>query len=153
MHYYYKVIHGPDYIHTHKGEHLCDSLLCLGNLKASFSSVTSVVDKLVMDYIFSNKIFPSDMEILKIETAGEAFNYHGAVVRDKMMYSPSDVGSVVLFFTNALIVVNVTTSKEVKDPKQIVSAPLFATKVGILFESLEDKTSTQHRENIALYGM
>jgi hypothetical protein len=153
VHYFYEVIHGPDYIHTHKGERLRDSLLCLGNLKAFCSSQKPVVDKLVMDYIFSNKTFPSDMEMLKIETAGEAFNYEGAMVRDKMMNSPSDVGSVVRFFTNAMIVANVTTSKEVKDPKRSVSTPLFATKIGILFETLEDKTSTHHRENIALYGM
>ena len=31
--------------------------------------------------------------------------------------------------------------------------PLFATKVATLFQTLEDKTSTQHSKNIALYGM
>jgi len=94
IHYYfYKVIHGPDYIHTHKGKRFRDSLLCLGNLKAFCPSQRPVVDKLVMDYIFSKKTFPSDMEMLKIETAGESFNYDGVMVHDRMMYSPSDVGS------------------------------------------------------------
>jgi hypothetical protein len=152
VHYFYEVVHGPDYIHTLKGEHLRDSMLCLGNLKAFSASVKPAVDKLVIDYMFAKKKFPSDMKILKIETPGEAFNYDGSVVRDKMMYSPSDVACVVHFFANSMIVANVTTSIEVRDPKRRASTPLFATKVDLLFESLEDKTSTQHKENIALYG-
>jgi hypothetical protein len=74
MHYFYEVIHGPDYIHAHKGERLRDSLLCLGKLKAFPLSLRPVVDKLVMDYIFIKITFLADMEILTIETAGEAFD-------------------------------------------------------------------------------
>ena len=141
VHYFYEVIHGPDYIHTLKGERLRDSFLCLGNLKACCPLPRPVVDKLIMNYIFLNKKFQDDMETLALETADEAFNFNGNIVREKMMFSPSDVGSVARFFTNAAIVANVMTSKEVKLQKRNVSSSLFATRVSNLFETLEDKTS------------
>ena len=142
VHYFYEVVHGPNYIHTQKGERLRDSLLCLGSLKAFSASVKPAVDKLVIDYIYAKKKFPSNMMILKIETPVEAFNYDGSVVRDNMMYSPSDVGCVVRFFTNSMIVANVTTSNEVRDPKRCTSTPFFAT---VYSSSL---LKTKHPHNI-----
>lgn len=152
VHYFYEVVHGPDYIHTHKGERLRDSLLCLGNLKVSYPIPRPVIDKVIMNYIFSGKKLSEDNETLAKESPDEAFNYNEVIVRDRMFHSPSDVGSVTRFFTNVAVVANVLTSKEVKSQKNSVSSQLFAGKVSNLFESLEDKTSIQHKETIALYG-
>ena len=69
-------MHGPDYIHTHKGKHFHDSLLCLGNLKVFCSIHKQVVDKLAMDYIFSGRKRSEDWEIIANESVGESFNYN-----------------------------------------------------------------------------
>ena len=105
-----------------------------------------------MDYIFSGREFPKDFETTLLEVLQESFNYEEFKVQDHMMFSPSDIASVVCFFINVMIVANVETAHEVKFNKKSPGIPFFATKVASLFETLEDKTSTQHKTNIALYG-
>ena len=109
VHFYYEVLHGPDYLHTLKADRVRDTFLCLGNLKASFPNDRHVIDKLAMEYMFSGKTFPLDFESLKNEVPQEAFNYDEIKVQDKMMVSPFEVGSVVHFFAKAMIVANVET--------------------------------------------
>ena len=152
VHYYYEVLHGPEYIHVYKKERFRDSLLCLGNLQASFSLPRPVVDKLAMDYMFSQRALPTDFDFAVFETPDESFTYDEYLIRDKMLSTPMDIGSVVRFFSVVSIVVNVNTSKEVRDPKRNPQVPTFAKRVANLFETLEDKTSSMHKENIALYG-
>ena len=153
VHYYFEVLHGPDYIHTLKRDRFRDSLLCLGNLKAFCSLERPVVDKLAMDYMFSARNLPEDLVTAALEVPCDSFNYEEYYVQEKMMYSPSDVGSVVRFFSNVMIVSNVMTSHDVRTKTGKNMTQLFATKVASLFETIEDKTPTQHSANIGLYGM
>lgn len=39
INFYYEVLHGPDYFHTHKAELFKDIMLCLRNLKAYFKKI------------------------------------------------------------------------------------------------------------------
>lgn len=151
-HYYYEVLNGPDYFHTRKRDRVRDSLLCLGNLKSHHTKWKPIIDKITMDYIYSGREIPENLELTIVEVPSESFDYDLVKVRDKMMSSPLDIASVTRFFTSVAIVVNVMTSKEVRHRKRNVTKPLFATRVATLFETIEDRTSTLHRENIALYG-
>lgn len=152
VHHYYEVLHGPEYIHVYKKERFRDSLLCLGNLQASFPLPRPIVDKLAMDYMFSQRSLPDDFEFAVFETPDGSFNYDESQVRDKMLSTPMDIGSVVHFFSVVSIIVNVNTSTEIRNPRRNPQIPTFATRVANLFETLEDKTSTLHKENLALYG-
>lgn len=151
VHYYYEVLHGTDYIHTYKRECFRVSVLCFGNLKALCSLPRPIVDKLAMDCMFLECSLPDNFEITALETPDELFNYNESQVHDKMLSSPMDVGSVIYFFSDVSIVVNVNTSKEAKDPQRSPLVPTFAMHVANLFEILDDKSSTLHKENIALY--
>eukprot|EP00804_Cyclotella_cryptica_P021573 CCRYP_005884-RA/>CCRYP_005884-RA protein AED:0.05 eAED:0.05 QI:1003/1/0.8/1/0.75/0.4/5/0/1380 len=153
VHYYYEVVHGPDYVRTHKGHRFCDTLLCLGNLKAFSTVGKPAVDKIAMDYIFHGRDLPFTLNDVIHECPAECFDYDELIYQDRMMSSPHDVGSITRFYSNVMVVANLMTSREVRHKKRSVSKPLFARKVAALFETLEDKTSTTHRETVAVYGM
>lgn len=87
------------------------------------------------------------------EQGNEIFDYNEDTVRDRMMHYPIDVASICRFFIDVMVVCNVITAKEFKENnKNCSSAPLFASCVATLFETVENKTSTQPKENIAFYG-
>lgn len=105
-----------------------------------------------MEYLFSGKTFPINFKAITNEVPQEAFNYDEIKVRDKMMVSPFEVGSVVYFFMKAMIVANVETSHALKSSSRKTRSALFAAKLASLFETIEDKTSTPNKTNMGLYG-
>ena len=79
--------------------------------------------------MFSQRALPTDFDFAVFETPDESFNYDEYLIRDKMLSTPMDIGSVVRFFSVVSIVVNVNTSKEVRDPKRNPHVPTFAKRV------------------------
>lgn len=154
VHFIYEVLHGPEYIQTCKAERFRDSLLCLGNLKASYTKIQRpVIDKIAMAYMFYGRSIPKNFVSTIFQEPEVAFDYSEEYVRDKMMRNPTDIGSICRFFTSVVVVCNVITAKEIKEEKErSLLKPFFAERVASLFERIEDKTSTQHRDNIAIYG-
>lgn len=152
VHYYYEVVHGPEYIEKKKGNRFCDTLLCLGNLKTYCKAGKPAIDKIAMHYMFGDRSLPPVLDDVIHECPLDCFNHNEEIYQDKWMFSPLDVGSVTRFFCNVSVLVNVTTSGEIHNSRRDPKKPYFATKVAALFEALEDKTSSSHKDNIKLYG-
>lgn len=94
VHFYYEVVHGPDYIHTQRSARLHDSLLCLGNLKAHYTNARPVIDNIGMNYILNSRECPDDMTTMLMDKPFEDFDYNVPFVCDRMLLTPKDVCSV-----------------------------------------------------------